>query len=77
MSTPPAPIACAFHDELELRALRRQPCRLVFLDDAGRAVRLETVITDLQARQGREFASLGDGRVIPLDRIVSIDGIPR
>lgn len=70
-----ARVSCAFHDELELRALRRRPCRLVFLDDAGCAVSIDTLVTDLIAQQGREFALLADGQRIPLERIISVDGI--
>lgn len=70
-----APIPCAFHDELELRALRGKSCRLVYRDEHQQEISLDTVITDLLTRHGREFAVLADGTVIPLDRIVSVDGL--
>lgn len=75
MNAIPPPIACAFHDQLELRALRRQRCRLVLRNAAGREIVVETIIEDLNARTGREFAWLANGWIVPLDRIRSVDDI--
>jgi uncharacterized protein (UPF0248 family) len=75
MDSDHSPIACAFHDELELRALRGQSCRLVYRDEHNREVSLDTVITDLLTHRGREFAVIADGALIPLDRIVGVDGL--
>jgi Rho-binding antiterminator len=69
------PISCAFHDELELRALRRQSCRLVYRDDDNHEISLDTFIADLLTRDGREFAVITHGALIPLDRILSVDGL--
>jgi Rho-binding antiterminator len=68
-------ISCAFHDELELRALRRQRCRLVTRDDSERRIEFDAVIRDLITEDGREFALLDNGQRLPLERILSIDGI--
>jgi transcriptional antiterminator Rof (Rho-off) len=75
MNEIPSPVPCAFHDELELRALRHQLCRLILLDDSDRAIVLETTIETLTARNGREFALLESGLHVPLDRILSVDDI--
>jgi len=69
------PVSCAFHDELELRALRRRSCRMVFRDEHNLEISVDTIVTDLLTRDGREFAVIADGAVIPLDRIVSVDGL--
>lgn len=69
------PIDCSLHDELELRALRRTRCRLVYRDESGGELHASAALADLVTRGGEEFLRLADGTEIRLDRIVSIDGL--
>ncbi|MEK8088206.1 Rho-binding antiterminator [Thermithiobacillus plumbiphilus] len=57
MSEPYQPIACAFHEQLELAALKRQPVILHLQD--GRS--LAGVIEDVWTAQGAEYLRLKAG----------------
>lgn len=74
MSEPYRPIACDFHDELCLLALRRRVCEIVYRDSAGREARLEDRIEDVYTEGGEEFLRLAGGGIIRLDRLVRVDG---
>ncbi|MCB0639668.1 MAG: hypothetical protein KDC54_23755 [Lewinella sp.] len=69
------PISCAFYDELELRALRRQRCEIVYQRPGQAAVTITTVIRDFQTRDQAEYMIVANGPDIRLDWLVSIDGI--
>ena len=67
------PISCDLYDELELRSLRKLVIELQFLR-GSETVTLTTTIDDLNTREGEEFATLGTGEIIRLDRLVMVDG---
>jgi Rho-binding antiterminator len=69
------PISCAFYDELELRALRRLRCEIIYQRPGEAVVTLTTVIQDFQIRDKAEFMIVADGPDIRLDWLVSVDGI--
>ncbi len=48
---------------------------MVYRDEHNLEISVDTIVTDLLTRDGREFAVIADGAVIPLDRIVSVDGL--
>lgn len=68
------PIDCTFHDELELRALRRVRCELVYRNDAGAELSRSGRIVDLVTRDGEEYLRLDDGTEVRLDRLIRVDG---
>lgn len=72
---PYTPIDCDFHSELELRALRAEPCDIVWLDDEGRKHAIRSPIRDLYTREKEEFLLLPDGTEVRLDMLVSVDGV--
>jgi transcriptional antiterminator Rof (Rho-off) len=69
------PISCDFHSELELLALHRTVCPIVYKNEEGREEKVESFINDLFTREGEEFLLLPDGREIRLDRLVSVNGL--
>ncbi|MCU0735325.1 MAG: hypothetical protein MUF20_07350 [Methylotetracoccus sp.] len=69
------PIDCTLHDELELRAMRRAFCNLVWRDEQGAVRRCRAVIADIVTRRGEEWLRLDDGAEIRLDRILEVDGL--
>jgi Rho-binding antiterminator len=68
-------IACSLYDELEALATKRERCRIEFLAD-GAPELAEGRISDLFAKDGAEYLKLDSGRVIRLDRLVGVNGIP-
>ena len=68
------PIDCTFHDELELRAVRRVRCELVYRDAAGAEQLRYGRIVDLSTRDGEEYLRLDDGTDVRLDRVIRVDG---
>jgi Rho-binding antiterminator len=68
------PINCEFHDLLEDLATLRRSARIGFLDESGLAQHRDAVITDVFARDGAEYVSLGTGEILRLDRLVEVDG---
>ena len=70
------PIDCALHDVLEAAAIRRQACRIRFRTDDGRVSDVVTTIEDVWARDGAEYARLGSGPVIRLDRLQEVEPLP-
>ncbi len=73
-SDPYTPINCEFHDVLEATATRRTQAVIRFLDDDGTLTERATRIVTLSARDGIEYAELGTGERIRLDRLVAVDG---
>lgn len=69
------PIPCIEHERLEFAVLRRQKLVLELRDDAGNAVTLTVLATDVATREQAEWLSYRDetgvDAVVRLDRIVS------
>ncbi|MDZ4698163.1 MAG: hypothetical protein SH809_00540 [Rhodothermales bacterium] len=79
-STPYIPIDCGFHDILEAQAVLGRPCAVVYLNDAGEALHLDTRVLDVYARGAEEFVVLEaypDQAPLRLDRLVRVAGVDR
>ena len=74
-SAPYTPINCEFHDVLEATATRRTNTVIRFVDDDGITQVRDTRIVTLSARDGIEYAELGTGERVRLDRLVAVDSI--
>ncbi len=70
MDEPYVPIDCGVHDRLQLLAQRRAPCRLCIRDHDGRTRELEDHISDVYTRGREEYARLGNGQEVRLDRLL-------
>lgn len=70
------PVSCSFHDRLEDAAVRRLVYRVAFQDEHGETRRVDTTIDDVWSREGEEFARLGTGDVVRLDRLELGDRCP-
>ncbi len=69
------PISCDFYDELELLAMRKTPCQILFRKDAqGELQTIQGTINDLYTRNKEEFLLLSDSTEIRLDQLVSVNG---
>ena len=68
------PISCEFHDLLEDLATLRKRARISFRDGSGIDQHRDTVITDVFAREGAEYLSMGTGETLRLDQLVEVDG---
>lgn len=69
------PIACGLYDELELRALRKQKVKIVFLNDKKENGIVECVIADLFSKNKVEYLKTEDGNIIRLDDVIELDNI--
>lgn len=69
------PIACGLYDELELRALRKQRVRIIFLNAKDNNELIECIITDLFSKDNTEYLKTDNGRIIRLDNIIEMDNI--
>jgi Rho-binding antiterminator len=67
------PVSCSFHDTLEDAAVRRRPCRVRYRLEDGGLNEVVTTIQDVFTREGAEFARLGDGTLVRLDRLDGIE----
>jgi Rho-binding antiterminator len=68
------PINCEFHDLLESLATSRKPVHIDFRDEEGVVRHLVASMTDVFARDGAEYLSLGTGETLRLDRLMEVDG---
>lgn len=74
MSKKYQPINCHFYDELELLAVRRIACPIVYHNEQDEILERTDVIVDFKIVDEAEFMILKSGERIRLDRIVSVDG---
>lgn len=65
------PIDCAVHDVLEASAVRGTMCKIRFRDGSEEREVLTTIV-DVYVRDGAEWADLGDGYTVRLDRLVEV-----
>ena len=68
------PIDCNFYDEIELRALRKSKCTIVYLSENDKPITIQGIINNVFAKNKEEFLEIKDGITFRLDRLVSIDG---
>ncbi len=76
MATHPSayvPLSCEFHDLLETLATTRQLAQIRFRDTEGLVQHRSATITDVYARAGAEYLSLGSGETLRLDQLVEVD----
>lgn len=69
------PIACGLYDELELRALRKQKVKIVFLNNKNENELDEFVIADLFSKDKVEYLKTDADKIIRLDNIIELDNI--
>ena len=67
------PISCDFYDELELWALRKTNCKIVYLNGTNEHQTIEGVIENLFAKEKVEFMLLENGFQLRLDQLVSVN----
>ncbi|MBD0267814.1 MAG: hypothetical protein ICV77_05905 [Cyanobacteria bacterium Co-bin8] len=68
------PVSCDLQDQLESLATLRQPCKLVYRDEAGEQHEAEDLIVDIYAANKADYLKLQNGTEIRLDRIESLNG---
>lgn len=69
------PIACGLHDELELRALRKNKVELSFRGESNSIQTITCVIADIFSKDKVEYLKTDEGFIIRLDDILELDGI--
>lgn len=74
---PYVPIDCSYYDVLESLAVRRRLVQIVFEDAGGLQYEVESRIVDVFTRGEEEFVRLENGLDVRLDRLQSVDGLPR
>ncbi len=67
------PISCAFHSELEWRALRRVRCLVRYRDAQHREYCMRVRIEELFTRSGEEFVLFDNGMQLRLDYLIAVD----
>lgn len=68
------PINCGYHDYLEHFATLKSYIRIQYFDDIHAVRTTDAIITDLQLKNGEEFAILSSGEEIRLDQLISVGG---
>lgn len=76
MSEKYIPISCSFYDRLEAWAIQCQHVEIQYRDVSGVESTVITLINDLQAKEGVEYAMLDNGLQIRLDQLIQVNGIP-
>ncbi|HMU43727.1 MAG TPA: hypothetical protein PKA80_10530 [Ignavibacteriaceae bacterium] len=69
------PIDCGLHDELEVRALRKQKIKLVYFNDKKQIETNECIINDVYSKDKTEFLVTDTGLTIRLDNLLEVDNI--
>jgi transcriptional antiterminator Rof (Rho-off) len=69
------PIDCGLHDELELRAIRKQKIKLSYFNEKNEIETNECVITDVYSKDSTEFLKTDFGLTIRLDNLLEMDNI--
>ncbi|MBK7379368.1 MAG: hypothetical protein IPJ03_10235 [Ignavibacteriales bacterium] len=69
------PIDCGLHDELELRAVRKQKIRLIYFNEKNEIEMNECVITDVYSKDKTEYLKTDFGLTIRLDNLLEMDNI--
>ena len=70
------PISCDFYDEIELLALRKSSCKVIFRNEKEEEELIEGVIDNVYSKNKEEFLEMNGIFKIRLDRLVSINGMP-
>uniref|UniRef100_A0A832M4Z6 Rho-binding antiterminator n=1 Tax=Oscillatoriales cyanobacterium SpSt-402 TaxID=2282168 RepID=A0A832M4Z6_9CYAN len=70
------PVSCDFHDELEAIATLHQTCQIVYRTEENARSKISGKIVDVYASNHADYVKLGDGTVIRLDQIVSVNDKP-
>jgi len=68
------PINCHFYDELELLAMRRKACSILFLDSNEQQQEINDTILTFKIVDKAEYVILKNNDPIRLDRLVEVDG---
>ena len=69
------PIDWGLHDELELRAVRKQKIRLIYFNEKNEIETNECVITDVFSKDKTEYLKTDFGLTIRLDNLLEMDNI--
>ena len=77
MNNPYKPVDCSFHDVLEDAAVLRRTCRIRYRGEDDATHEETTTIRDVFSRDGAEYALLGTGALVRLDRLEQVDPGPR
>ena len=72
---PYKPIDCSLRDRLESAATLSQTIQIVYHGSDGRQHETEDHIVDVFSRESEKFIKTGQGDLIRLDRLVSVDGV--
>ena len=67
------PIACAFYDELEAAAIKKEQCTIIYKDTNDITHAIEDMIIDFQTKNKEEFMLLKSGLILRLDQIISFN----
>ena len=68
------PIDCNFYDEIELRALRKSKCTVIYLNEKEESTTVVGIIKNVFSKNKEEFLEMENGLIFRLDKLVSIDG---
>ncbi|MFN3596835.1 MAG: hypothetical protein ACK41D_06155 [Rubricoccaceae bacterium] len=69
------PVACGLYDVLEVAALRGATIPVAYFTVRGETVQEETTIADLFTRGCEEYARLGSGADVRLDRLLRVGAV--
>lgn len=61
------PINCDFYDEIEIRAMRKSKCSVVYLSEKGETLTIEGVIKNVYSKNKEEFLEMKSGLIFRLD----------
>ncbi len=74
MSSKYVAISCAFYDELESSAVKKENSIIIYKDNEE-VITIHAVIVDFKTQNKEEFLILSDGTKIRLDTIISFNSI--
>lgn len=69
------PIDCGLYDELELRSIRKQKIKLIYVNEKNEIETNECIITDIYSKDNTEFLKTDFGLTVRLDNILEMDNI--
>jgi Rho-binding antiterminator len=68
-------VSCGFRDVMEAATVLRKSTVLIILNENEIEETIEGLIRDIFTEKGAEYLVMNGGRIIRLDRVMSVDGV--
>ena len=68
-------LACGLYDQLEIFSMRKSKVEVLYIDDDGKELKDEGIITDIIAKDGVEFIVFNNQEQIKTQDIIKVNSV--